>query len=1025
MYKKTPTLFYPLPAHALAVLWILCLFAFRGSAQTTIGRLNELSLEKDVPFTVTQFSTKDGLLQSQVADIVKGDDGSLLLSTANGSCSFNGYEFKELPIDKSYRRHFFDRLYHSDKYGILYGKDFTTSRIVQLQPTYKLLSGDDYKFHLAASENDSLVLSDFKNELYLAVLPDFHITPLHCRVPEQTAQLYFHNNVVYSTAKDGLYACDLQTRATKKLSDEEIFFLKTNPYDHRIYGLAQTAVYIIGDSMQKLTEYTFSDPAMFCRSIAFMSPGQFCVATDDGLYMHYPTHTQHITVKDGLTSESILSLYYDKPGNCLFAGTPEKGLLKLKFKTAFTYYKKEGLTETSFNSIIRTADGRVLLGDNNCCIHELKHDTIMKYNNMQNSYACITEIDGTLYCGTWGGGIQIIKDNKLLQNIIPPALPGIVVYAVYRDKQKNIWVGTNNGISKGTSAATLKPALPQIRSKINCIYELRNGSICLGGENGFYIVSPDGAVKAVGKAEGLISKEVRAFMEDEEGKLWIGTYGSGIYCYEKGKLTSINGMKNCMLFEDAFCLAVDHFGELYMTSNYGLWHLPFKALDNFYKHKTDYLVPGHYTQENGIMNTEFNGGFQNNYLHTEELTAIDGSPLKPYDNRIRRQEHLYFPSIEGIVALTPDTPRVQQLMPQIALTIQDSSLSSPDHVFARDVSVINFKASCVNFSDQYNVYFQYKVLRNGDTDDEWSVPQKESNFSFYQLSPGDYTFMIRAIDAGNDPQPVEKTFSFHIKPYFYETDLFRIFIVLIVLLATVLIIRWLVKENRERIEKENNTKRQLAELQLEGVQAQMNPHFVFNCLNTIQALFITGEIKQANEYTSKFSSLMRLIIEHIRKRTISIREEVELLEIYLPLENIQMEIPFEFSITVAPDINSDTTLIHGMIIHTFVENAIKHGVKPLQKQGKLSVNFKKENDSIVVEIRDNGNGIKRSAKKQDDGKHISRGLQIIKERINIINLLENINIYTETVDLQDLDPAQTGTLVKIIYPIQYDTNTDR
>ncbi|MCW3084612.1 MAG: hypothetical protein JWP12_1978 [Bacteroidetes bacterium] len=986
-------------------------FAGSGIAQNSIGRLNELSLQKEVPFTVTQYSTKDGLTQSQVADIIENSDGSLFLSTANGISTFNGYEFSEPPIDKKYRYHFFDRLYWSNHYHILYGKDFNTSRLVQLLPVYKMESSAQYSFYLASEQNDSLILCDVNYQLYSASLPDFKITKLNCKIPVPPNYLYYYNHIVYCATTTGLYTYNMVTHTLLKITDEPSLRVKANPFNHHVYALTRTSVFEVNDSVKKIADIGIQirDPSDMCKGIEFVSDSEFYVTTNQGLFFYSPEYTQHYTFADGLPSESLSSLHYNKAENCLFVGTEEKGLLKLQFKTAYSLFKKEGFAASSLNSIIKTSDGKVLVGENCCRVYQMKIDTVIPYNNIEGSYACIAEIDKNIYCGTWGAGVLIMHDGKVTETIAPPAIPGSVVFSVFKDRQGYTWVGTHKGVGKGMTPETIKPVFSkEINSKIVCMYQLRNGNICLGGENGFYIVSENKVEKIVGKEEGLNAKEVRSFLEDKEGKLWIGTYSGGVYCYEKNKLTSINAMKNCMLFEDAFCLAIDDFGQLFMSSNYGLWKISYKALDDFYKGKTDFLIPEHYTQENGILNTEFNGGFQNNYLKT-------------------KQGHFYFPTIEGVVVVTPDTPTYRKLFPKIVLTKQNKITGdSGKYIFERNISVINFKASCVNFSERFNVYFQYKVVKDEIAQD-WSAPQKESDFSFYQLPPGNYKFVIRAIDSGNDTHPVETVFNFRILPYFYETNWFKLSVALLICALTIMVIRWRTKKNKELLEKENTVKRQLAELQLEGIQAQMNPHFVFNCLNTIQALFITGQTKLANEYTARFSSLMRLIIEHIRKRKISIREEMELLEIYLPLENIQLENAFDFSIKVDAGIDKDNTLIHGMIIHTFVENAIKHGIKPRNdRKGIITIRFKKEGETIVVEITDNGNGINYMVnKKQTGSKHISRGLQIIKERINIINLLENINIYTETIDLSDVDKNKTGTVVRIIYPIQHDTDTHR
>lgn len=969
-------------------------------SQNGFGKLNEHSLKKEVSFTTTQYSTKEGLLQSQIVSIIENSEGALFLSTANGISFFNGSEFRGLETDKRYRECFFKDLYWSDKYKILFGRDYNSSLITQLLPTFGKKGNPALKFAAFTSQNDSLFLADQNGDLYTGTLPDFAIAKLGCRIPYTVNFLYYHAQKVYCTTSAGLYVYDLKTKSLARISEQSFVRVKVNPYSGKLYGITCSQLYIYDKTFIPLLDIHSSSEIEICQDLEFVNDAEVYLATTKGLYYYNPEYTEHYDATDGLSSSGLYCLHYNKDENCLFVGTGEKGLLKLLFKNAYSIYKREGFTPSSLNSIIKTTDGKVLVSENCCYIRHLRIDTVARYNEIQGSYSSLSEIDGKLFCGTWGGGLVVTKDNNVLYNLRKPRLPDDIVLASFKDSHGTIWIGTSAGIASGKGIEAIAPIFPDsIKTHINCFYELRNGDICAGGKDGFYIISGKKIIQHLSRANGLNTREVRSFLEDKEGKLWIGTYGGGIYCYDKGKLTSINAMKNCMLYEDAFCLAPDDKGQIFMTSNYGLWRVAFSKLDDFYKGKIDFLVPEQFTQENGILNTEFNGGFQNNYLKT-------------------RSNHFYFPTIEGVVVASSDENRVRKLKPNIDLIKGenlDTTKCSP--TFQRNTPLIMFKVGCVNYSSKNNVYFQYK-LQMDQASAEWSRPQKENLFPFYQLPPAKYTFVIRAIDGGNDPKPIEATYTFVILPYFYETLWFKIVFGLFVFILAVLIIRLRIRKHKEVLEKENKIKRELAELQLEGIQAQMNPHFVFNCLNTIQSLFITGQTKLANEYTSRFSSLMRLIIEHIRKRKVTIREEIEMLEIYLPLENFQLENNFEYTIQVESGIDKEATIIHGMILHTFVENAIKHGLKPLtNRKGILSIEFKKATNAIVVEIKDNGAGIKQTSGKSKASKHVSRGLQIIQERIQLINSLEHINIYVETIDRSDINKNETGTLVKINYPI--------
>ncbi len=236
---------------------------------------------------------------------------------------------------------------------------------------------------------------------------------------------------------------------------------------------------------------------------------------------------------------------------------------------------------------------------------------------------------------------------------------------------------------------------------------------------------------------------------------------------------------------------------------------------------------------------------------------------------------------------------------------------------------------------------------------------------------------------------------------------------LFVLLASLLgfsILSWIVIRVRARqIEHREVTRRQLAELELRAIRSQMNPHFIFNSLNSIQNLVNKNKIEETNIYLTEFAEMMRRVLNNSDKQLVSIDEEVQLIESYLNLEKLR--IPFFSQVIIDPSLIPENEEIPAMLIQPFVENAFHHGIAP-QKGGEIIVKFKKENTMLICEIIDNGVGFsKRQVMRKGNGKAI----KLVQDRFNIVNSQASEKCILEIKDRATL--GEKGTIVRIEIPV--------
>lgn len=204
-------------------------------------------------------------------------------------------------------------------------------------------------------------------------------------------------------------------------------------------------------------------------------------------------------------------------------------------------------------------------------------------------------------------------------------------------------------------------------------------------------------------------------------------------------------------------------------------------------------------------------------------------------------------------------------------------------------------------------------------------------------------------------------------------------------------------------------------LTLKSLRGQMNPHFIFNALNSVNHFIAQKDERTANKFLSEFSQLMRLVLENSQEDFIPLQKEQEILSLYLKLEHYRFRDKFEFEIVTSDDINTDAVDIPPMLIQPYIENAVWHGLRYKETKGKLTLHFKKQADSIIIVIEDNGIGRKRSAelKTENQRKHNSTGLRNIDERLLIINKVYKANY---RVVIEDLEGG-AGTRVSIYLPV--------
>lgn len=239
-------------------------------------------------------------------------------------------------------------------------------------------------------------------------------------------------------------------------------------------------------------------------------------------------------------------------------------------------------------------------------------------------------------------------------------------------------------------------------------------------------------------------------------------------------------------------------------------------------------------------------------------------------------------------------------------------------------------------------------------------------------------------------------------------------------------IYWYYRINIKKIEKRNqlvldkiNLEKNVNKSKLKAIKSQMNPHFFYNALNTLQSFILSNEKRLAIDYLSKFSNLTRTILEMTEKDFISISEEVKTLQLYLDIEKGRFDEDFSYEIHVGKNIDQESIKIPTMLLQPYVENAVKHGLLHKQGDKKVIISFETQNNELLISIDDNGIGRQKSNELNQikNKNHQSFATEALQNRIDLLNEYNHKNISLKIIDKQNQQNQPTGTLVEIIIPI--------
>jgi signal transduction histidine kinase len=658
--------------------------------------------------------------------------------------------------------------------------------------------------------------------------------------------------------------------------------------------------------------------------------------------------------------------------------------------------------------------------------------------------SCFEASGNKLFIGTFGAGIYVYnrKSLQFLHHIdlskVRPSGTANNVYSLLAWKNDSIYAGTFGpltAISTGNYGfRTIR--LPDWDNDHNWISWLLKSSdttmyIATNKNNiFFYRKKNDKGISLSGhNHETLFNIRSPMYIkEDRQGNIWFG--GHGVSRFNKSNhrfdLLIDSFPRIRIARKEINSLAFDEQGKIYFAISETGLSIYDTATKNF-KHITrsdglpDNTIRAMQLCNNKVwLGTE--SGLASYDILKQKVSSFgmaDGLPEGPFT-----AYHFFYDSVYGklyggildqIIQFNPDSLEKNDLPPGFFIeSIQVNGNSMVYHPSGQfeipyDQNSLVLSLAAVNFEDAHRQQFAYRILQTGN--EAWLETGSQRSIIFNNLPPGKYRLQVKVYIKNNSwPEQVQEILII-IKPPFWQHAWFILLCVVLLIAALWLGLRTRIRHVRQKAA----VNAQLAELEMKGLHAQMNPHFIFNCLNSIKEMILLNEKQSASRYLSKFAHLIRTNLEHSTRTFITIKESIDQLQQYLDLEKIRLH-QFDYQIQIEDELDTDNIQMAPMLLQPLVENAIWHGLHPKHGEKKLTIRFFTSGHNLICEVEDNGIGIVQSRRNKMELRpnHQSFGISNVRERLNILNEKYKMNCALSIIDMGKItSEKEKGTLVKL------------
>ncbi|WP_435356726.1 histidine kinase [Emticicia sp. SJ17W-69] len=426
--------------------------------------------------------------------------------------------------------------------------------------------------------------------------------------------------------------------------------------------------------------------------------------------------------------------------------------------------------------------------------------------------------------------------------------------------------------------------------------------------------------------------------------------------------------------------------------------------------------------------------YYNNFKKTyQSFTSKDGAYSNEYDWNCAfklSDGRMVFGGTSGITLINQDAIKRYGVKPKIQITqlmVNEKPLKTERYIgetneieLEANQNSFAFDLVGIEYGFPQKVKIQYQLQ---GSDRQWIMVNNPATVRYSNVAEGTHQLMVKAIDEDERVSSEIRTLTVVVNAPFYRTMWFRFLLLTGLLSLGYLLYHLTIKQIQEETQKKEEIRRIRAEAEINALRSQMNPHFIFNCLNTIDSYILLNKTDEASEFLNKFSKLIRMILENSRQEFVPLEQDLKALELYIKLEQERSYQQFTYDITLDKKLQEEEFYIPSMILQPFVENAILHGLRHKKDAiGELFINvqmadIQESNKSVVIHIIDNGIGREASQKINSltsINKH-SVGIKLTEERIQKLSEIYPNMAYLKVKDINE--PNDKGTIIEIGLPL--------
>jgi hypothetical protein len=938
-------------------------------------------------FNYVHYNTKDGLAGSTVYDMCQDKDGFIWFATENGLSRFDGTYFKTFTVADGLPDNEVLKLFADSKGRVWIGtfnKDvcYYFKGKIYNKTNDSLLRKVSFTASLASIVEDkegTIALSDTKT-IVLISLDNSRKPLVHLTIPGNfigVCNVFCDYDKIYAAnEKMELYALD---KAKDTFYYRFSIPQKFNPVHFNADSFISHFNYnCIGDKKLKLKSGIMNgivDKGYV--TYVFTNDGAWSI---DTVLNKWDLHF--------LPGKKVVWLVEDTEKNLWFA-TLGEGVYKLPSKETKTINFSGGgnVKNAEIFSLIKYHNN--LLGglgfSKFVLINNNKLQSSTNFQKITITKALNKLLSNRLYCSkTLSSGIAILGfDSYLvkLENDKPTFNYLNPIKSIDEIDSDNIIVGTSSFAFK-MRAKDLQIIDTIWRERCTKVF-YHNNNYYIGTLNGLYEVKQDKTYKYLGDIAPSLKRRINDIKATPDGTLWVATNDEGIISYKNGKAgVSINESKG---------LSSNICKTLFLQNNF-LWVGTNKGLNKIDLSDKNYTILK-FSSSDGLPSDVINA------IYVEDSTVYVGSPAGlTYFN-------------ENKISTT-SLCNLQLLNVSIADAKQKISDS---YQLSYKNNNISFEYIGISFKSGGDIAYHYKLK---GLDNEWKET-RQTNLNYPSLASGDYELQLYAENKfGVKSKTIKINFS--ISTPFWKTWWFYASLLIIAILITIALVNRRGKKLRQKLEEKNSFQKQFAALEQQALQAQMNPHFIFNCLNSIQQYILTNDKEKANQYLTGFATLIRQTLDNSGKKTITVADEVQYISHYLEMEEMRFGDNFNYSITIDDAIQADYIDMPAMLLQPYIENSLRHGLRYKEDgYGKLDISFLKAGNMLQCIIIDNGIGREKASyfKSLQHIEYQSKGMSLTQKRVDLLNQANENKIVIEVIDIKDEFNQAAGTKVIVNIPI--------